>query len=59
MTANELAVALAENQAPLVVDVRSEKDFQGGHVPGAVNIALGELEQRREEFDETKPTVFY
>ena len=29
----------------LVVDVRSPEEFRGGHVPGAVNIPLGELRE--------------
>lgn len=57
--ADELRVAIIENRAPVLVDVRSESDFQQGHLPGAINIPLDELERRRTELDETKPTVFY
>ena len=51
--------AIAENRSLVIVDVRSKKDFEGGHIPGAVNIPLGELEQRKFELDGTKRTVFY
>lgn len=29
----------------LVVDVRSPEEFRSGHVPGAINISLGELRE--------------
>jgi phage shock protein E len=32
-------------QGALVVDVRSTGEYQGGHLPGAVNIPLGELQE--------------
>ena len=32
-------------QGALVIDVRSRGEFQGGHVQGAINIPLDELEQ--------------
>ena len=55
----ELAAEIAQGRAPIIVDVRSEKDFQAGHIPGAINISLEALEQRRTELDAAKPTVFY
>ena len=55
----ELAAEIAQGRAPIIVDVRSEKDFQAGHLPGAINIPLEELDQRKAELDPTKPTVFY
>ena len=56
---DELAAEIAEGRAPIIVDVRSENDFRAAHLPGAINIPLGELEQRKAELDTTKPTVFY
>lgn len=55
----ELAVHIAKGDAPVIVDVRSKKDFQAGHLPGAISIPLEELDQRKSELDTTKPTVFY
>lgn len=57
--ADELREALTEDRAPILVDIRSVKDFKQGHLPNAVNIPFEELERRRTELDETKPTVFY
>jgi rhodanese-related sulfurtransferase len=59
MRADELAIAIKENRAPRLVDVRSQKDFQASHLPGAINIPLEDLEQRQAELDAEKPTVFY
>lgn len=56
---DELAAEIAKGSVPLIVDVRSEKEFRSAHIPGAINIPLDELEQRRFELDATKPTVFY
>lgn len=55
----ELVARIAEGNAPVIVDVRSKKDFQTGHLPNAINIPLEELEQRKNELDPTKATVFY
>jgi rhodanese-related sulfurtransferase len=55
----ELAAEINEGRDPIIVDVRSGKDFQTAHLPGAINIPFEELEQRKNELDATKPTVFY
>lgn len=33
-----------------VVDVRTQAEFNGGHVPGSINIPMQEVMQRFEEF---------
>ena len=44
---------LDESRDVLVLDVRDEEDFwgAGGHVPGALNIPLADLERRRDELE--------
>jgi rhodanese-related sulfurtransferase/DNA-binding transcriptional ArsR family regulator len=42
-----------------VLDVRPPEEYAAGHVPGAVNIPLGELEQRLEELDKDQEIVAY
>jgi rhodanese-related sulfurtransferase/DNA-binding transcriptional ArsR family regulator len=42
-----------------VIDVRPPEEFAAGHVPGAVNIPLGELEERLDELDEAQEIVAY
>ena len=45
---SDLHTLLAAN-APLVVDVREPSEFGGGHIPGAVNIPLGQVAARAAE----------
>lgn len=45
-------VAAHESGAP-VVDVRSPEEYAAGHVPGAVNIPLDEVDSRRAELATT------
>lgn len=42
---------------PVVLDVREPWEFSQGHIPGAILIPLGQLNQRLTELDQTKPTA--
>jgi rhodanese-related sulfurtransferase/DNA-binding HxlR family transcriptional regulator len=42
-----------------VIDVRPPEEFAAGHVPGAVNIPLGKLEERLDELVGTQEIVAY
>ena len=59
MTPEELAQAITEEVPLVIVDVRSPQQFRDGHLPGAINIPLSELERRASEFDLNSETVFY
>jgi rhodanese-related sulfurtransferase len=51
---------LAENQSSLPaqwVDVRSATEFVAGHVPGAVNIPMEQVESRLDDFSTSLPIV--
>lgn len=54
----ELALRLAEGSVT-VLDVRPEDEFVLGHVPGALNIPLAELERRIGELPPGKEIVAY
>lgn len=41
-------------QGAKIIDVRTQSEFMGGHVAGAINIPLGELEKRMSEIREIK-----
>ena len=45
--------------AATVLDVRPEDEFRHGHVPGALNIPLGQLEQRLAELPADREIVAY
>ena len=57
VTATELAAQLGGDKPPLVVDVRSPKEFHGelGHIDGALNLPLDELESRVHELPNDRP----
>mgnify|MGYP003573636070 CR=1 FL=1 len=42
-----------------ILDVRQPKEYEAGHIPGAVLIPLPELSDRIEEIDPDKPTLVY
>ncbi len=58
MKPEELA-RMAGESMPVIVDVRGPQQFRDGHLPGAINIPLSELERRAGELDPAAPTVFY
>jgi len=43
----------------VVLDVRPEKEFDSGHVPGAVNVPLNELEDYLKKMDASQEVVAY
>lgn len=43
--------------AIVLVDVRSRAEWEGGHIPGALHIPLGELAERQTEIPSTGPVV--
>jgi phage shock protein E len=59
MTPEELARAVAGGSLPVIVDIRGPQQYRDGHLPGAINIPLGELEGRASELDPATTTVFY
>src|SRR5438067_2872363 len=42
-----------------VLDVRSNREWKGGHVPGARHISLADLRKRIDELDPKQPTAVY
>ncbi|MDZ7662959.1 MAG: rhodanese-like domain-containing protein [Thiohalophilus sp.] len=47
-------LARARDGHVTVIDVRPPEEYAAGHLPGAVNIPLGELEQRLAELGENR-----
>jgi len=47
----ELEQKLAANESIVVVDVREEAEYAFNHIPNAVSIPLGQLEERLSELD--------
>src|SRR5918997_2725366 len=55
------AVANGNGNAPILVDVREQHEFEEGHIPGAVHVPRGHLETRIEgrASDRSQPIVLY
>ena len=54
-TISELARAIGRGET--LIDVRERAEYQEGHVPGAVNIPMGELPGRLDEIDRAVPVL--
>jgi len=54
ISVKELAEQIQLERAPLIVDVRSEKEYTEAHIPGAVNIPYDQLGDRLSEIDAAK-----
>ncbi len=59
ITAQALSDRLAESDPPFVLDVRSEKEWQAGHVVGSHNIPLTHLRERLAEVPADRPVVVH
>ena len=59
ITAPALAEQLAESPRPFVVDVRSEKEWQSGHLACSHNIPLTHLRARMAEVPQDRPVVVH
>ena len=47
----------ADNAAHTLVDVRTPREYQQAHIPGAVLIPLNELQNRMAEIPQDKPAI--
>jgi hydroxyacylglutathione hydrolase len=57
LTVDELARRLGAGHAPLLVDVRQTTEFLDGHVPGAVHLFAGDLQDRLASLPRDRPIV--
>ena len=53
ITIDQAAAAMAGGGA--IVDVREPAEYREGHIPGAVNIPMGQLTSRLTELDRQQP----
>ena len=59
ITAAALAEQLKSPQPPLVVDIRAEKEWEGGQISGSRNLPLPHLRERLAELPEGRPLVVH
>jgi glyoxylase-like metal-dependent hydrolase (beta-lactamase superfamily II)/rhodanese-related sulfurtransferase len=59
LTADELSRAMADDTAPVVLDVRGGGEREEGHIEGSLHIPLAELRRRMEEVPQDRPVVVH
>jgi rhodanese-related sulfurtransferase len=59
ITAGSLAEALARPAAPLVIDVRTPREFAEGHIETAINVPLAHLGEQLDELPDERALVAY
>lgn len=59
ISAQELQDMLQQGEPVTVIDVRSPDKFAAGHVPGAINIPLKEIQAAKPDIPEDRPVVTY
>ncbi|WP_447970122.1 rhodanese-like domain-containing protein [Nitrospira sp. M1] len=61
MTAEQLLASIETHTAPVIVDVRSQNEYDSGHVPGAVHLPFYAIWSRHEKTKATPedPIVLY
>ncbi len=59
VTAGSLAELLAAPTPPLVVDVRTAREWNDGHIDGALNLPLAHLAERLGELPSDRPVIVY
>lgn len=55
----ESLVPLVESQDVQILDVRSAKEFQAGHIPGAVHLFLGTISANLDQLDPSRPKIIH
>lgn len=51
ISSTELVSRIADQSAPLIIDVRSPEEFNRGHIPGAINVPVIEFTAIPEELN--------
>lgn len=57
--ANQSELKSAINEGAFLVDVRNRDEFAGGHAKNTVNIPLGEIQTKLDEFKNKKQIVVF
>lgn len=54
MRAAELSDRIQSGDAPLILDVRTQAEFEGGHIPGAIHIPHDQIAARLDELPDDR-----
>ena len=56
---DQLVDAILNGKKPLIVDVRSNEEYEEGHIKAAISIPLGEVPLHLAEIPRDRPVVLY
>lgn len=61
VTTKTLKMQLKRKNRPMVIDVRSQAEYQSGHIPGAIHIPFWAVILRRQQIvtSEESPAILY
>jgi len=59
ISSQEVLAFAGQEDAPLVLDVRSAEEFTSGHVPGAIHLSHEQVAARIGELDPAREVVVY
>jgi glyoxylase-like metal-dependent hydrolase (beta-lactamase superfamily II)/rhodanese-related sulfurtransferase len=59
ITAKALAEQLGSSDSPTVIDVRTEKEHEAGHIDGSVNVPLNRLREQLDDVPAEVPVVVH
>ncbi len=59
ITAVALSEQMDDDKSPVVVDVRTEQEWQGGHIDGSLNIPLNQLHKQIAALPADRPVVVH
>ena len=59
VTPDDLAKRLEGDDPPVVLDVRSDEEWNAGHIPGAMHIPVQEITERRGEVPTDRDVVVH
>jgi hydroxyacylglutathione hydrolase len=57
MPIEELRARIEEKEDLQIIDVRRPAEYGAGHMPGAINCQLADLEKYSREFDPARPAI--
>lgn len=59
ITVDQLKLAIDNKYPVFIIDTRANFQYSAGHIPGAINISLSELENRKSEIPISKEILVY
>ena len=59
MDAEELREKIEQNKDIIILDVRTRKEFEIGHIEGAINIPIDELRENLNKLDKNKDILLH